>query len=574
MQQSATHTHVAETNHYPFTHGYSALPRRCKKLRLSIATLLVAATAACGLATAQTAGTYQVTPIISDVAITGATPTIDAGFIDPWGISGGNTLWINTNVTGFSYLSSVLGVPGSFKAVIPPASGTGTGQPTGTVQNTTTGFILSNGSKASFLFATLDGTISGWNGATSATGNHALIQVNNNSSSAVYTDMALVTNTTGTFLLVPNFGLGAKVEIYNTSFQPATLAGSFTDPNIPTGYAPYAIKSIGTQVFVTYMKRTTPPFAAGAATYQEILGTNTGFVSVFDVNGNFVARAVTGGNLNAPWGVTIAPASFGIYGGDLLVGNFGDGLITAYKPTTDGTPYVYQGTVADSTGKPIAYPGLWEIFVSTSTAAVPNSIYFDAGTGGETHGLFGVITNSTTATATPTFNLSTSAPVTATTVGSSALLTISVAPTNAFSGTVAFSCTGLPTGATCNFASPQLNVSATAPATEVLTIQTSSGTAGRGYLRTQLAGLGNPHSLVILPAMLLPFGALFALRRRKKFAGLRILGVLVVLLASAGLIVGCGSSGMAATPTGTSNVTISATSGSITQNTVVALTVQ
>ena len=139
-----------------------------------------------------------------------------------------------------------------------------------------------------------------------------------------------------------------------------------------------------------------------AGSYEETLGTDTGFVSVFDVNGNFVARAVTGGDLNAPWGVAIAPAGFGIYGGDLLIGNFGDGLITAYDPTT----YAYLGTVADGTGKAIAYPGLWEIFVPTATATIPNSIYFTAGLANETHGLFGVISNGATTTATPTFNLS------------------------------------------------------------------------------------------------------------------------------------------------------------------------
>jgi uncharacterized protein (TIGR03118 family) len=570
MHQSATHTHVVQTSHQPLTHGHPALSGRLNQIVLSLVALFVAFTACCGLASAQTAGTYQVTPIISDVAIAGATPTIDAGFVDPWGISGGNSLWINTNVTGFSYVSSVAGVISStLKAIVPPASGTGTGSPTGTVQNTTTGFVLSNGTKASFLFATLDGTISGWNSGTSAGGNHALIAVNNNSSSAVYTDMALVTNTTGSFLLVPNFGQGAKVEIYNTTFQTATLAGTFTDPNIPTGYAPYAIKVLGTQVFVTYMKRTTPPFAAGAGTYQEILGPNTGFVSLFDVNGNFVARVVTGGNLNAPWGVTIAPTSFGIFGGDLLVGNFGDGRINAYKPTTDGTPYLYQGTLADGTGKAIAYPGLWEVFVSTSTAALPNSIYFDAGTGGETHGIFGVITNATTATATPTFNFSSSSSVATAAVGSSATVTLSIAPTNSFAGTVTFACSGLPVSATCSFSAPQLAVSPTAPATETLTIQTSSGT--RGYDRVARTVLR--HSNIVF-AMLLPFGSLLALRRRKKFASLRILGGLTILLASAGLISGCGSSGTAATPAGTSNVTITATSGSISQTAVVAVTVQ
>jgi uncharacterized protein (TIGR03118 family) len=530
--------------------------------------LLVAAIASCGLAEAQVAGVYQVTNIISDGSVPAM--TMDPSFIDPWGVSGTNTLWIDTNVTGFSYLTSIAGVLGSFKAIVPPASGTGTGQPTGTVQNTTTGFILSDGTKASFLFATLDGTISGWNGGTSAGGNHALIAINNSANNAVYPDLALVTNTTGTFLLAPNFGQGAKVEIYNTSFQPATLAGTFTDPNVPTGYAPYAIKVLGTQVFVTYMLRTVPPFAAGAGTYQEILGTNTGFVSVFDVNGNFVARVVTGGNLNAPWGVAIAPAGFGIYGGDLLIGNFGDGLITAYSPTP---PYNYLGMVADSTGKALSYPGLWDIFVSSSTAANPNAIYFSAGLAQETHGLFASIVNSTTATSTPTFNVSGSSQVVSVGVGASASLTISVAPTNSFAGPVSLACSGLPTGATCSFSPAQLTVTASAPSTTTLTIQTSSGRTSNGYVKAGLDRLSHGGAGAIGFALMLPFGTLLAVRRSRRFASLRILGVLAVLLASSALVVGCGSSSPA-TPQGTSNLTVTATSGSIVQSFNVAMTVQ
>ena len=476
MQHSATHKVQAQSSDQVDIRSSRVLSRQLQTSFL-IAGAFLASFVLCGVAAAQTSGAFQVTNILSDGAVSAT--TTDPGFVDPWGVSGTSTLWIDTNVTGFSYLSSVAGVLGSFKAIVPPASGTGTGSPTGTVQNTTTGFILSNGSKASFLFATLDGTISGWNSATSAGGNHALIAVNNSSRNAVYTDLALITNSAGSYLLAPNFGQGGNVEIYNTSFQPATLAGTFTDPNVPAGYAPYGIKVIGTQVFVTYMLRTTPPFAAGAGTYQEILGTNTGFVSVFDVNGNFVARVVTGGNLNAPWGVAIAPAGFGIYGGDLLIGNFGDGLITAYSPTA---PYAYQGIVADGTGKPIAYPGLWEIFVSTATAANPNAIYFTAGIDQETHGLFGSISNSTTSNATPTFNLSTSSQVATVAMGGSTTLTISVAPASSFAGTVSFNCSGLPAGAMCNFASPQLTVSATAPATEILTLQTSSGR--NGYVAT------------------------------------------------------------------------------------------
>ena len=540
-------------------------PYRASLRTMKAATLYVAlaATVFSGLSTAQTAGVYTVTPILSDAAIAGANPTIDAGFVNPWGISGGNTLWINTNGTGFSYLSSVAGVLGTFKAIVPPASGTGTGTPTGTVQNGTAGFILSNAAKASFLFSTLDGTISGWNGALSATGNRSLIAINNSSKTAVYTDLALVTNTTGSFLLVPNFGLGGNVEIYDTTFKAATLAGSFTDPNIPAGYAPYAIKVIGTQVFVTYMLRNVPP---AASPYQEKLGANTGFVSVFDVNGNFVARAVTGGLLNAPWGVTIAPAGFGIYGGALLIGNFGDGLITAYNPTT----YAYLGTVADGAGKPITYPGLWEVFVSTSTAALANSIYFDAGTGNEAHGLFGVITNVANATSAATFNVSASSQVASVTAGSSTKLTIGVGPTNSFAGSVTLTCGNLPAGATCSFATSPLTVAANAPATTTLTIQTAALTASGKF-----DGLRGHPGMAASLALLLPFGSFLAIRRRRQFAGLRILGAFVVLLAAGSLIGGCSStSSMVGTPAGTSNVSVIASSGGISQATVVALTVK
>jgi len=567
MQASSNPSCLTKARYQPNLSGCAARLNALRTAVVRIAIVLAASAALCGSARAQTAGSFVVTNIISDGYVPAT--TMDPNFIDPWGVSGTSTLWINTNVTGYSYLTSIVGVLGSFKATVPPASGTGAGSPTGTVQNTTTGFLLSNGAKASFLFSTLDGTISGWNSGQSAGGNHALIAVNNSAKNAVYTDLALVTNTTGTFLLAPNFGQGGNVEIYNASFQPATLAGSFTDPNIPAGYAPYAIKSIGTQVFVTYMLRTTPPFAAGAGTYQEILGTNTGFVSVFDVNGNFVSRVVTGGNLNAPWGVAIAPAGFGIFGGDLLIGNFGDGLITAYNPTT----HAYLGVVADGTGKPIAYPGLWEIFPSTATGANVNAIYFTAGLAGETHGLFGSIANSTTTGATPTFNLSTSTQAATIGVGSSATMTVSVAPSNSFSGTALLSCSGLPVGATCSFSPAQLTVTSTAPAIATLTIQTSNGGPYARSGGSAVAVLRSPRGVGILSALLLPFGAIFG-RRRRRLVALRIVGSLAVLAAFTGALTGCFPLQMTATPPGTSNVIITATSGSVMQTSSVALTVQ
>lgn len=564
MQQPTKHTYLAQASHHSLSRDGSAFSRWPWAVTLSITGLLLTGAAWCGAASAQTAGSYVVTNIMSDGFVPAA--VTDPSFIDPWGVSGGKTLWINTNGSGLNYVTSIAGVI-AFKATIPPASGTGLGQPTGTVQNATTGFLLSNGSKALFLFSTLDGTISGWNGALSAGGNHSLLAVNNNSKNAVYTDLALVTNPGGTYLLAPNFGLGGNVEVYDSTFKPVTLAGSFTDPNVPAGYAPYAIKVIGTQVFVTYTLRTVPPFAPGNGTYQEILGTNTGFVSVFDVNGNFIARAVTGGNLNAPWGVAIAPAGFGIYAGDLLIGNFGDGLITAYNPTT----YAYLGTVADGTGKAIAYPGLWEIFGATGTGD-PTALYFTAGLAQETHGLFGVVTNVTGGSGAATFNLSASSQVATVAVGSSTTMTISVAPTNSFAGSVSLSCSNLPTGATCSFSPSSLTVSATAPATSTLTLQTANGS--RPYVTAGFNRLDRHGALGIAFALMLPIGSLLARRRHRQLAGLRILGAATVLFIVSAMI-GCSyTPTMIATPAGTSNITITATSGSTTQTAIVAVTVK
>jgi len=537
--------------------------RWLKATTLSVAAL--ALTLSCNAVYGQTTGgVYQVTNILSDGYVPAA--NTDPNFIDPWGVAGGKTLWIDTAVTGYSYVVPIIAPapptsPISFKAVVPAAPGVGgPGQPTGTVQNTTTGFVLSNGAKASFLFATLDGTISGWNSATSAGGNVALIAVNNNAKNAVYTDMALITNGTGNFVLVPNFGAGAAVEIYNTSFQLSPQAGSFADPNVPAGYAPYAIKVIGTQVFVTYMLRAVPP----AAAYQEVLGTNTGFVSVFDLNGNYIARAVTGGLLNAPWGVTIAPAGFGIYAGDLLIGNFGDGLITAYNPTT----YAYLGTLADANGNAIAYPGLWDIFPNVNGNA--SALYFVAGLAKETHGLLGSIANVTTATSVPTFNLSSSTTVATVKVGGAAQVTLSVAPSNSFAGTVNLSCSGLPAGATCGFSTSQLVVTPNAPATTTVSIMTENKISSLMYPES-----GRWKGAGILAALLLPFGSLLLARHRKQLAGLRVLAMLGILFASLGVMAGCSTApSSVATPTGTSNVVITATSGSVTHTTTVALTVQ
>jgi hypothetical protein len=587
--------------------------------------LLLATSSLTAAASAQTAGSYQTTNILSDGSVT-ATVT-DPQFINPWGVSIGPAFWINTQATGLDYVATATGtIP--FKVTIPTAAGTGTGSPTGTIfSSSTTNFKLPNGSAATFLFSTIDGTISGWNSALGTTNSVAQIAVNNNAAAADYTDIALLTNTTGTFLLAANFGAGSGIEVYDTSFHAAKLAGAFTDTNLPANYAPFAVHVIGNQIFVTYALRSTNtnssasptptpsptpapapapapspvvgPYAvsapgthAAATSYIQTVGAGDGIVDVFDLNGNFVSRAITGGNLNAPWGVAIAPTGFGVFGGDLLVGNFGDGLINVYNPTT----FAFLGQLTDATGKALSFPSLWEIVFGESNATPagagdPNTLYIAAGLTNEAHGLFAGIANTTSSTTPTAFGFSASTSAATVTAGNSTTATISVAPTNSFSGNVSLSCSG-PVGVTCTFSPSTLSVTPTAAATSTVTIQTAASMA-----HLQKHAPWTKHTTGITIAFVLPFGSLLAFTRRRALGNsypLQLLSLFALLVLSTGVVVGCSSSSNPAmtptasaptptapttpaapgTPSGLQMVTITATSGSLTQNTTIALTVQ
>jgi uncharacterized protein (TIGR03118 family) len=532
-------------------------------------------------AAGQTAGTYTVSNLVSDGSVP-ATIT-DANFINPWGVTNA-TFWINTQGTGLDYVLSPTNFPPfppltppatpafAFKITIPAAGGgtTATGIPSGAASTgTATGFLLSNGTKATFLFASLDGIITGWNSGLGTNGAVARVAIDNSAAGAVYTSVAIATNTTGSFLLAANFGKGSTLEVYDNKFASAKLAGSFTDPNLPAGYVPYAVHVIGTQVFVTYALR--------ATTGGPTVAPGNGLVNVFDTNGNFVSRAVSpGGNLNAPWGVAIAPTTFGVFGGDLLVGNFGDGIINAYDPKT----FAYVGQLADGTGKTFVYASLWEIFFgltapSSSNGGNQNTLYFAAGLASEKHGLLGSINTSSTTSGTATYGFSASSSSATVPAGSSATFVLSAAPTNNFSGTVALACSGLPQAATCTFAPTSLTVVAGAPATTTLTIATVKQMA---FVRP--FSIRGTSAAKITVALFLPFGALLLFPRRRlanQQRYLRLLGLLGTLLLSAGFVAGCSSTSdifVPFTPTGTSAITIKATSGSITQSTTVNLAVQ
>jgi uncharacterized protein (TIGR03118 family) len=248
--------------------------------------------------------------------------------------------------------------------------------PTGQVANPTTGFTLTPGNPARFIFAAIDGSISGWNPTVNAT--NAIVKVLA-SPNNVYTGLALANAGAATFLYAANFKTG-HIDVYDSNFAPTALGGNFTDPTLPAGYAPFNIEVLGGNLYVQYAKV--------AANGDEDPGPGNGFVSVFDTNGNFVRRLISNGSLNAPWGIAFAPAVFGHFSSDLLVGNFGDGRINAFDPTTGA----FLGSLSDSSGNPIEIDGLWALKVRPTGPSIdPNRVYFTAGINNEANGLFGAL---------------------------------------------------------------------------------------------------------------------------------------------------------------------------------------
>jgi len=374
-------------------------------------------------------GTVLQTNLVSDLP--GVAKTLDPQLVNPWGISesSGSPFWISDNGAGVSTLYNTAGAKQGLVVNIPgppPADPLGTdGTPTGTVFNIDGGpnggfKVSANGKTASpaFLFATEDGTIAGW--APSVDFTHAIITAVNNSGNnftesdpnkqtgAVYKGLAIAegavngntitpiipSDPNSTFLLyVTNFRSG-QVEVYDTNFNLVTPQGAFTDSSLPKGYAPFNVEVLNGKVYVTYAKQ-------DDAKHDDVAGPGHGFVDVFNLDGtpglaHGQERLISRGDLNSPWGLAIAPtttsatSNFGAGGtnlaGALLVGNFGDGHIHAYNPTTGAL----LGTLTDPDGEPIEIPGLWALKVGNGgNGGDSATIYFTAGLDHESHGLFG-----------------------------------------------------------------------------------------------------------------------------------------------------------------------------------------
>ncbi|HEY6438867.1 MAG TPA: TIGR03118 family protein [Acetobacteraceae bacterium] len=340
--------------------------------------------------------TFTQTNLISDGSPqAGPARQTDPNLINPWGVAYSATgpFWISENNSGVSSIDSVTASGVTLNVIppvtiAPPTTDSGSAAPTGQVFNSlasTGAFMLQDGSPASFLFATEDGTISGWNPAA---GTQSIIAVNESANpadgdeaqgvGAVYKGLAIADTGNGPMLYAANFRHGT-VDVYDQNFN---AVNSFTDTNLPAGYAPFNVQVLDGKLFVTFALQ-------DDAKHDDVAGPGNGFVDEFDLQGHLLARVASGGSLDSPWGLAIAPSSFGTFGGDLLVGNFGDGTIEAYNLKNDQ----FVGNLTDASGNPIVIPDLWELIPGNNgSAGNSNTIYFTAGVQDEMHGLFGSLT--------------------------------------------------------------------------------------------------------------------------------------------------------------------------------------
>jgi uncharacterized protein (TIGR03118 family) len=321
---------------------------------------------------------YQQTNLVSNVP--GLAAATDPNLQNPWGVatSGFGDLWFSDNRSGVAtcYAS---GCADNTAIIVRAPAGVNQSSPTGVVNNadhvfTTPSINPFSTAPDSLIFATEDGTISVWYPGSHFANLPTAIAVDNSQGGmgAVYKGLAR----RGNFLFATNFRAGT-VEAYDAGFTLTTLQGSFTDPDLPAGYAPFGIANIDGDLFVTYAQQ-------NASKGDVVTGAGKGIVDVFSGEGIFLRRFASGGSLNAPWGITRASYAFGQFGGDILIGNFGDGRINAF-----GTRGRHLGALRGLDRHPIVLPGLWSLFFGTFAFSDPDVLYFTAGLSNETNGLFG-----------------------------------------------------------------------------------------------------------------------------------------------------------------------------------------
>ena len=345
--------------------------RRSHFLTRAVTWSIVLGMALC-LAARASAQHYQQTNLVSDVP--GLAAVTDANLVNPWGLTASATSpwWVADNGTGVSTLYNGAGQKLGLTVTIPtPLGGTPPSTPTGIVFNGSSDF-----GAARFIFVTEDGTISGWSGGSAA------VLKFSSPTPAIYKGATIAQANGANFLYVANFFNGS-VDVFDTNYAPTPAPpGAFTDPNIPSGFAPFNVQNISGKIYVTFAKQSDDK-------HDEIDGAGLGFVDAFDPNGVLLLRFRQGHWMNAPWGVALAPERFGKLSGKLLVGQFGSGEIACFDPDNGN----FHGLLRGLHGQPLAIDGLWALRFGNGASAGPvNTLFFTAGIDHEEHGLFGTIT--------------------------------------------------------------------------------------------------------------------------------------------------------------------------------------
>jgi len=349
--------------------GQRTRPRMWMAVALALAAL--AASVLASATGAAPPNTYVVENLVSNEP--GIAHTLDPALVNAWGLDARATSpwWVSDNETGLSTIYRADGTKAPLEVSIPG------GPPTGLVAGPGTGFEVGPSAPALFIFDTEEGVIAGW---APATGTQAVAAFTK--AGASYTGLAIA----GNRLYAADFH-NAHVDVVDSSWNEVVDPDAFVDPKLPDGFAPFGIQTIGGKIFVAYAKQ-------DEDAEDEVAGQSLGFVDAYDTDGNLLRRVATRGQLNAPWGLAQAPADFGAFSNDLLVGNFGDGEINAYEPQPDGS-YERVGALRGANHKSILIDGLWALQFgkgNLTNNGPPNTLFFTAGPDEETHGLFGTIT--------------------------------------------------------------------------------------------------------------------------------------------------------------------------------------
>ena len=362
------------------------ISRRFGRLRVALAIGVVAglvALAPAGPAAAgQPGNAYHQTNLVSDLP--GLAQLTDPDLVNPWGLAAGPTTpaWVADNGTDKAtiYPGFVNGSPISKAPLVVNIPG---GAPTGQVFNPTTGFVVRSGAAsgpARFLVDSEAGLVTGWNPGVPPPSPSTQAQVGAAVPDAIYKGLAIADSGGATFLYAADFH-HARIDVFDQGFNLVHLAGSFRDPAIPPGFAPFNIQELGGLLYVAYAKQ-------DAEAEDEVAGPALGFVDVYSTSGQLLRHLIEHGQLNAPWGLVLAPAAgFGRFSGALLVGNFGNGRINAYNPTTGE----FLGRLRHEDGSPIEIDGLWALRFGNGVTGDSTTLLFTAGIDDEAHGLFGAI---------------------------------------------------------------------------------------------------------------------------------------------------------------------------------------